>query len=421
MPVVRITNRFVESIKVAGDTEFADTATPGLRLRVQSSGRKSWAMFYDLPTATKRVRRRMRLGDWPAIGLAEARKAALEIRASVARGRDPLALERAKRSEPLFEDLAHDYIQQHAKPRKRTWKRDEQRLKHDVLPVLGKRKASNITRSDIYNVLAAIERRGAKVQAQRVFETVRKLFRWAVDNERIATDPTLGIQRRAKTGVKDRWLSEPEIHQFWKALDATELDRLTITSCKLALATAARIGEVAGARAAEFDIKKRLWTIPPARVKNGRRHVIYLNNVALHLVKRTIEDAGNSEYLFPSRPRDRSSKPGAIQPLTPSSVAKAIKRKLKTLGFEKAAFTPHDLRRTALSHMARIGIEASVLSHVANHVSETAKTITQRVYIRHDYEEAKRRAFERWGDELEYMIQNAKPAAKVVKLRERLS
>src|SRR5688572_4086646 len=116
MPITKLTNRFVESAKVKADTEFADTATPGLRLRVQPSGRKSWSIFYDLPTATKRVRRRMRLGDWPAIGLADARKAALEIRASVARGRDPLAIEKAKRTEPLFEDLAEDYIQQHAKP-----------------------------------------------------------------------------------------------------------------------------------------------------------------------------------------------------------------------------------------------------------------------------------------------------------------
>ena len=91
-----------------------------------------------------------------------------------------------------FEDLADDYIQQHAKPRKRTWKRDEQRLKHDVLPAFGKRKASSVTRSDIHNVLAAIERRGAKVQAQRVFETIRKLFRWAVDNQAHRIRPDLG-------------------------------------------------------------------------------------------------------------------------------------------------------------------------------------------------------------------------------------
>jgi integrase len=373
-------------------------------------------MFYDLPTATKRMRRRMRLGDWPAIGLADARKAALEIRASIAQGRDPLALERAKRSEPLFEDLADDYIQQHAKPRKRTWKRDEQRLKHDVLPVFGKRKASSITRSDVHNVLAAIERRGAKVQAQRVFETIRKLFRWAVDSERIASDPTLGIQRRTKTGVKDRWLDEGEVHGFWKALDGTELDPSTIASCKLALATAARIGEIAGAHVTEFDLKKRTWIIPPARVKNGRQHIVHLNNIALSLVKAAIEGANGSEFLFPSRPRARSSNPDAVQPLSPSSVAKAIKRKLKTLGFEKAPFTPHDLRRTALSHMARIGIESSVLSHVANHVSETAKTITQRVYIRHDYEEAKRRAWDRWGDELDRIIRKRKPVANVVAL-----
>jgi integrase len=287
------------------------------------------------------------------------------------------------------------------------------------LPAFGKRKASSITRSDIHNVLAAIERRGAKVQAQRVFETVRKLFRWSVDNERIASDPTLGIQRRTKTGVKDRWLSESEIHDFWKALEATELEASTIDSCKLALATAARIGEVAGAEIAEFDLKKRTWTLPPARVKNGRQHVIHLNGMALSIVKPAIERAQNRKFLFPSRPRARSSKPEAVQPLSPSSVAKAIKRKLKDLGFEKAPLTPHDLRRTALTHMARIGIEASVLSHVANHVSETAKTITQRVYIKFDYDDAKRRAWDRWGEELSHVIRHGKPANKVVKLHGR--
>ena len=121
-------------------------------------------------------------------------------------------------------------------------------------------------------------------------------------------------------------------------------------------------------------------------------------------MKAAIEGVNGGEFLFPSRPRARSTNPHAIQPLSPSSVAKAIKRKLEALGFENAPFTPHDLRRTALSHMARIGIESSVLSHVANHVSETAKTITQRVYIRHDYEEEKRRAWDRWGDELDRII-----------------
>jgi integrase len=130
--------------------------------------------------------------------------------------------------------------------------------------------------------------------------------------------------------------------------------------------------------------------------------MVYLGEIAFRLVKESIEFGGIT-FLLPSHSRN-PLKNQIEQPLLASSVAKALKRKLPELGFQADPFTPHDLRRTALTHMARLGVESTVLSHVANHVSETAKTITQRVYVRYNYEESKKRAWENWDAELTRML-----------------
>src|SRR5918994_542854 len=89
-------------------------------------------------------------------------------------------------------------------------------------------------------------------------------------------------------------------------------------------------------------------------------------------------------------------------------------RTLDVLGLADSPATPHDLRRTVASHMARMGISEAIIGRVLNHVSETARTITAAVYVRHSFEQEKRRAFEAWAAELERIVGDQEQTSNVV-------
>ena len=160
---------------------------------------------------------------------------------------------------------------------------------------------------------------------------------------------------------------------------------------KLCLVTAQRVGEVAGMAVDELDLENATWTIPAARSKNKRLHRVPLSTSAIEIIREALIDAGSGvAYVFPNEAGDAG--------LNGRAVARIIIRARGRIGLPH--WTMHDLRRTALTNFAKLGIAPIVAGAVANHSSVTRATITLAVYTRFTYEPQKREALDLWADRL---------------------
>ncbi len=430
----KLSARFVNSIRTHHPRiEFCDTEVEGLILRVTKDATKSWAFRYR--RKSDRKRRFMSLGRFPDRSLAEARNAAAEARIAIARGADPAAgLEEVKRA-PTFGQLVEYWQINHAS-RLRAGKvrnDDQSMLDRYILPMIGSMKVQDIKRLDIFSVLNRVQtatdtRKGrAKkhepprrltTRPNRVFELMRAVWRWAHGQGLVETDPTLGMKRPVKTeSVRDRELSPAEIEIFWKNLDRLPATPALTIAIKLALVTGQRIGEVCGIAKDELtlDGPAPVWMIAHTRTKNDRGHRVPLSPLAITLIREALAlqrepvDGSEVPWVFPAR----AKRDGSKGPILPGATAAAMHRGRDKLGV--AHFCVHDLRRTAASRMAEMGINPYTISLILNHVSASRSTVTSRVYIRYSYDKEKREALDAWSARLENIIAG-NDAANVVTL-----
>jgi integrase len=342
------------------------------------------------------VKRRLTLGTYPAISLADAREKSGRAHHAVQYdGTDPATAKKTAREAEGFADLAHDYVERHAKRQKRSWRKDLLILEKDVLPRFGKRKARDISRRDIIALLDDIVARGAPIQANRTLEIVRKLFNWAVGRDILGANPCYRIPKPSCENRSDRVLTVEEIRSVWAALESEV--PLTAATFKLRLLTAQRGAEVLTMR---WDqISNGWWTIPTEVAKNGLAHRVPLSSQSLALLEEIRLLGKGSEWVFP----------GARGSGHRVAIHKAHNRIRHHAG---VSFVPHDLRRTAASHMTSIGISRLVVSKILNHV-ETGVTS---IYDRHSYDREKRAALDVWACRVEEIVSSHQPAPNIVAL-----
>ena len=394
--VKRFTTRWIESVKVEKRTDFTDPDVKGLVLRVTPNGAKSWAYLYRRKSDGRR--RRVTLGEFPRIGLQEARATASGHRAEVADGADPAFVKTSARKVETVDQMFDRFLKDYSAPGPR-WRAEMQRvLAYDVRPAIGAYKIDKVSKADIIALLNTIRDRGAGVQANRTLQVIRKAFNWAVSEDYLMVNPASRIAERVKEIARSRALSEAEIRSFWQGLEGARMTLGAKLALRIALVTGQRIGEICGAEKSEIDLDRAEWIIPAERVKNRREHSVPLSPLALSLFREAIALSGPSRFAFPSRSRE--------QPLASHSMGQAVRRALCGLGLADNPATPHDLRRTVASQMAAMGIGENVIARVLNHASEIRKTITGAVYIRHSYAAEKRHALEAWAAKLERIIRN---------------
>ena len=412
--IKRFTARWIETVQVKTRTDFTDPDVKGLALRVTPNGSKSWAYTYRRKSDGRK--RRITLGEFPAISLHEARAKASGHRAAVAEGTDPAAEKAASLKIETVDQLLDRYLSDYA-PAESKWTAEVRRIfKKDVRPAIGGHKITSVSKADILAILNAVKDRGAGVTSNRTLAAVRKAFNWAVSEGYLKASPVQGISQRVKEQSRSRSLSEQEIRAFWNGLDKAKMAPGTKLALRLALVTGQRIGEVCGAMKSEIDLDKAEWLIPARRVKNRRDHSVPLSPMAVKLFRQAFELSGELPFLCPSRPRSKLVI--RQQHLATHGVGHAMQGALKELGLEENPATPHDLRRTVASHMAAMGIGENVVARVLNHASEIGKTITGAVYIRHSFAAEKRHALEAWAAELERIIEDNKQATNVIAMRE---
>lgn len=384
--------------------------------------------------------------------LADARKARDAARELVAKGIDPRESRRLERIEKVeaqrqrlielesrrtvaeaFDQWRLLYLEAKNKDGTFAHRKDGGQFVADlfarhVLPRVGTTPLEELRRADVADLLDRLTAAGKRRTANMALSLLRQFLRWCAARDWIENDPTGLLTARnvgGRTAPRERALSTLEIIELRDKLPA--LPDYLRSVVWLLLATGARVGELAGARKADFDLEAGEWHIP--ETKNGNPHLIHLSDFAISKVRallaaprrksRAQDRAGASEWLIPGRDPDF--------PISPKLVAKLIgdrQRDVPLKGRAKDAgalmlaggrWTPHDLRRTMASRMQDLGVAPHVIEKCLNHALEGIAA----TYQTSDLFPERREAFERWGAELDRL--QTVEAGNVTEMRPRKS
>ena len=403
--------------------ELRDDVEPGLIFRVTDGGIRTWSVRYRNAAGEQR---RKSLGPYPSVPLAEARARAREIKGAVAGGSDVVGLDLAQRAAEAgkklhrldalatayFEDAKRGLHKANAKAPKRETTITEERRVFDKLisPALDK-PVPDIKRSDVQALVTKVSRK-SPANGKQCLAIVRQLMSYAVRKEIIDTNPAHDIAV-ATLAPRERVLTDKEVRTLWKALERPASVKGLLLSydmalaLRLALVTLQRGGEVVGMAWSEVDEKRALWTIPAARMKGKRTHLVPLSPLALSLIseaKALHTDNGDQShtvirtqydptpFVFPSPRTDTHMDRRAF--------SRAMNRVATALKLKPTA-TPHDFRRTGATNLTseRGGVPRFIVSQVIGHSGDTggAAAVTGRHYDLNDYLPEKRKALDAWA------------------------
>jgi integrase len=270
-------------------------------------------------------------------------------------------------------------------------------LKRDVRnTTLGKRRLVEITSDDIKRHVRGIAK-NAPGQANHVLAYLSAMFGWAVDEGLIDKNPAAGVKMPAQKVERERALGDEEIRPFWLACERVGWPFGPLA--QLLLLTAQRRAEQAHATWNEFDLDKQTWTLPSERTKNGRGHLVHLAPLAVEILKKLPPIASKKGLVF------TTGLGGADTPI--SGFGRGRERIAAEMaeisGEEVAAFTLHDLRRSAATGMAALGIAPHVVDKILNHSTGKISGVA-RIYNRHAYLDERKAALEAWAEHVESLI-----------------
>lgn len=376
---------FVRNIPVppAGRVQYPDGKLPGFGVRVSSNGLKVFYLTYRLAGQS----RRKILGRYPYKTLAAARAEAHIAIGQIANGIDPqktvsdeeAPLGRSLTFARALDQFVQLYCSQHNRPS--TAAETERILRSVFLPDWENRDLRAISRQDVIGILDAIVARGAPSAAIHAYAAIRKFFTWCVERDLIETSPCLHLKPPAKKQSRERVLSDQEIVTLWKA--SLEQGYPFGTIFQLLLLTGQRRGEVVGMRWAELDLKQGVWTIPGARTKNGKAHSVPLTPRVRAIL--TMVPRFESEFVFPARGKPEQSYSGYSKGKREFDAAADLHN-----------WTLHDLRRTAATGMAKLGVAPHVVEKILNHSTGTFAGVAG-VYNRFEYRSEMRSALRLWA------------------------
>jgi hypothetical protein len=217
MPTLHFTSQTVKGLTAgpSGRTDYFDTDVTGFGLRITASGVKSWVYLYRINGRP----RRFTLGRYPDLTLADARAKAKVARNDVAQGGDPGSAKIDVRRAETFGELADLFIAEYSKPRKRSWKDDQQVITTELARWRNV-KAQELRRRDVIALLEGIANRPAPIRANRIQALIRKIFNWAIGRDLVEYNPCTGIVPFGKERRKTRVLSDDEIIAFWNGCEA---------------------------------------------------------------------------------------------------------------------------------------------------------------------------------------------------------
>jgi integrase len=388
---MKLTETSVAKLKSSkADEIFFDDALPRFGVRLREGGSKKFVIDYRQAG----VQRRYTIGDTAAMTLEEARQRARKILVAVDDGRDPAAEKEGKRvaSSLLFAHVMRDYLdvcQRKLKPKtvvgytgdlERLWK------------PMHKLALTAVTRQVVASHLRTIAKDSGDVSAARARGTLSSFYAWAIGEGLAEANPVIGTNA-IKTDSRERVLSDSELAAIWKAAPDNDYGRIV----KLLLLTGQRRDEIGGLRWSEIDMDEKQITLPSSRTKNGLEHRLPLSGEALTVLqgitrhRDLVFGIGVDGYAGWSKGK------------TALDAACGVKE-----------WTLHDLRRTAATGMANLGVLPHVIEAALNHVSGHKAGVAG-IYNRSTYATEKRAALDLWADHIRVIVARSE-GANVTKL-----
>ncbi|MBY0227617.1 MAG: tyrosine-type recombinase/integrase [Hyphomicrobium sp.] len=374
----RLTTVFVRQVKKAGRYGDGD----GLYLVVDPSGAARWVLRIQ----SNGRRRDIGLGGAKIVTLGEARDLAHEVRRKAKSGIDPVAARRAERhGVPTFAAIAKIVHREHHSGWRNSkhsaqWLRT---LEQYAFPVIGTVAVNRIETGDIMRVLLPIWTTKPET-ARRVMQRIRTTLDHATAaGHRSGENPcriaTIGLPRQTKSNSHFEALPYNQLPQFLNRLRSSDASNIVGLALEFLILTAARSGEVRGARWSEFDLLSKLWIVPAERMKAEREHVVPLADRAMEIVRTARAMNPKSDFLFPS-PRT-----GKI--LSDMALTMALRR-LET------NVTAHGFRSTFRDWCSE---ETNVPSEVAEMaLAHSIKSKTEAAYRRGNLLEKRRDLMDAW-------------------------
>jgi integrase len=395
--VTTLTDRFVAGAQPAGRfTDIADEKVRGLVLRV-GARTKVWYFAYR----NKGPVQRFRLGEYPALKLAGARKQATAQRAQLDNGVDPAAERRQPPPAPVpaapvftFADFVPTFIA-FQKGRKKTWFDDQQKIERWLLPEWGALPLRDITRRHVHELLDRATSKGLTVGVNRIQALISRVFTVALDRQLIDAHPAARVIKRFAEVARDRVLTDDEIRALWAGLATMPAAASDVTRLRLLLGQ--RGAEVADMVWTELELDDATWSIPRPRTKNKKPHLVALPALALTVIARRLATAAADQArVFPG-------------------YALSSEEHSQLASLHGGVYTWIDLRRTMATRLGELGYEDPLIGRLLNH---KRATVTGKHYNHAEYLAQTRAALTDWNDEVARILANEpKRAATVVDIR----
>jgi integrase len=420
-----LTDAAVRRLKAGRERRIIrDGGARSLYLIVQPSGAKSWGMRFRRPggKAAKIVLGPVDLSGSevtgePTIGmpltLSAARQVAAQVHRERSRGVDVAADHKvqkhrrrdaiAERGSNSFGALARQFVAEHARPKTRHWRETSRLLgldpdANDLAPTPGglalrwaDRDSRSIDGHDIHGAVDEARRIGvpgiearrdgaSEARARSLHAALSVCFGWLLRHRRVDVNPCVGVFRPRPPSSRDRVLTNAEVVKFWHATDVVGLQFAAVL--KLLLLTGCRLNEVAGLRLEEISEDASALYLPGSRTKNHRAHVVPLAPMARSIIADQPRIDGCA-FIFSTNGK------------TPISGWSKTKARLDA-AMDIPPWRLHDLRRTAVTGMAELGVRPDVIEAAVNHVSGTRAGVAG-TYNRSTLLEERRAALERWA------------------------
>jgi len=282
------------------------------------------------------------------------------------------------------DELLQAFIDQHVS-KNRSAAEISRVLRREVGAAWKQRSVHGITKRDVVELVSAVESRGAPAAANKLLKTIKTFFNWCVGRAILEKSPAHGIPLPAANVTRDRILTDTELANVVRAARVMKTPYGSIV--ELLALTGQRREEVAGATWDEFDFDRAVWTIPSSRTKNAKSHIVHLSPSAISIL---LQIPKKGPWVF------------TITGNKPFKQFSACKRDLDALSGVNG-WRLHDLRRTCVSGMARLGVAPHVADKLLNHQAGTISGVAA-VYQRHDFIAERKQAMLFWDKHLSNLM-----------------
>lgn len=369
----------------------------GLCIEVTPSGGKLWRLRYRFDGKAKMLS----LGIYPAITLAQARERREAARRMLAQGVDPSAHKQQEKTAAAAQVLTMELLARewydYNRPRwaPATSSKVLQYLESDIFPVIGRQPASEVQRPELVELVRKIEKREAFNLARKVRQWLSQIFRFGLAKGVVPGNPATDLDVVAAHAPRTRHhphVSEGELPELLERLETAQCDITSKIAIRLLALTAVRPGELRLAPWSEFDLDAATWTIPAARMKARRPHIVPLPRQAVALLRALHELTGTYPLAFPGR-NNRA------RPMSENTVNKA----LSTMGYEGRQ-TGHGFRHLLSTSLNSRGYNRDWIERQLAHGDQDSIRDT---YNHANYLEQRRGMMQAWADSIDALCAGA--------------